>query len=380
MDRRSFLLGCSLAASPLVTPISLAAVPGDRRLVVVILRGAMDGLDALQPFGDPALRLLRPDFAIGPGAGAVALTDFHAMHETMAPLLPWWREGSLGFVQAVSTPYRDGRSHFDGQDILEAGTPGMPPAARRDGWLNRLVGVLPGAHGRTAFAVGRDHMDILAGPAPHARWAPDAQLEVTDPTADLLRHVYHDDALFRASATEALALSGDPSDPRDREATFRFAAEQLRGDTRIATMSLGGWDTHQSQIGGSGRFAQTMRKLVAGLAVLRETLGPDWGNTAVLAVTEFGRTVAQNGTRGTDHGTGGAAILVGGALRGGRVWGDWPGLDGGDLVDGRDLRPTRDVRAYAAWLLAGQFGLDRATLEGTIFPGLEMGPDPRLLA
>lgn len=377
MDRRAFLLGCSAAASPLVTPISFAALPGRGRLVVIILRGAMDGMDALQPWGDPMLGVLRPDFEIGPDAGALPVTEFHAIHPKLAPLMPWWDAGDLGFAQAVSTPYRDGRSHFDGQDILEAGTPGLLPASQRDGWLNRLVTALPGSHGQTAFAVGRDDMAILRGDAPHAAWAPDTRLDLSAATADLLRHVYHDDSLFRSRAEQALTLAGNPSDPRDRAAPFRFAAEQLVGDTRIAALSLGGWDTHQGQ---PRRFEHQMSQLVDGLLALRSGLGPDWGETLVMAVTEFGRTAAQNGTRGTDHGTGGTMILAGGALRGGQIWGDWPGLSEADLLDRRDLRPTRDLRAYAAWGLKGLFGLDRALLEEVLFPGLEMGADPQLLS
>ncbi|MEM7644671.1 MAG: twin-arginine translocation pathway signal, partial [Pseudomonadota bacterium] len=169
------LLGCSAAAFPLATPMSFASVPSDNRLVVIILRGGLDGLDALRPFGDPDLARLRPRFETAPGDGSPDLTGFHALHPSLAPLMPLWRQGQLGFVQAVSTPYRGKRSHFDGQDILEAGTAGdVPDMARRDGWLNRLLPLMPGAHGRTAFAIGRSEMLILRGSADHASWAPEA--------------------------------------------------------------------------------------------------------------------------------------------------------------------------------------------------------------
>ncbi|KIT17478.1 DUF1501 domain-containing protein [Jannaschia aquimarina] len=380
MDRRAFLIGCSLAASPLVTPVSFAAAPGDGRLVVVILRGAMDGLDILQPYGDPVLAGLRPSFEIGPAAGNPDLDGFHALHRSLAPLTSWWTGGDLAFAQAVSTPYRGKRSHFDGQDLLEAGTPGLLPLSQRDGWLNRLVGVVPGAHGRTAFAIGRENMKILRGEAAHSRWAPDARLELSAATADLLRHVYHDDSLFRRSAQEALILSAeDPgsADLKPHEALFDFAATQLRADARIAALSIGGWDTHQSQ---AARIRQPLERLATGLAALRQGLGPYWDRTAVLAVTEFGRTVRENGTKGTDHGTGGTLLLAGGAIRGGRVLGAYPGLAESDLLDGRDVMPMRDVRAYAAWAMAGLFGLGRYELETTVFPGLEMGEDPNVLA
>jgi uncharacterized protein (DUF1501 family) len=202
-------------------------------------------------------------------------------------------------------------------------------------------------------------------------------LDLSPATADLLRHVYHDDALFRSSVEQAITLAGAPTDARDKTAPFSFAASQLLGETRIAALSLGGWDTHQNQ---PGRFTRQMDTLVAGFQALRTGLGPTWDETLVLAVTEFGRTAAQNGTRGTDHGTGGTMILAGGALRGKRIFGDWPGLAEAELLGRRDLRPTRDLRAYAAWGLAGLFGLDRDILEGTVFPALQMGEDPKLLS
>ena len=385
LDRRRFLAtaACSLAASPLVTPIAFAALPSDSRLVVVILRGAMDGLDVLQPVGDPALRGLRPDLSLGPAGGAIDLTGFHAMHEGLAPLAPLWRARQLGFAQATSTPYRSGRSHFDGQDILEAGTAGdAPPMAGRDGWLNRLLQVMPGTTGRTAFAVGRDDMLILRGDAGHGAWAPDARLDLSAATRDLLVHVYHDDPLFRDAAVEALLLSEDGEaeklgQAQSPEALFGFAAEQLKAESRIAALSLPGWDSHRGQ---PAQIKGALSRLSRGVLTLQERMGRDWDRTVVLAMTEFGRTAAQNGTRGTDHGTGGTLIAAGGALNGGRIWGDWPGLSEAALLDRRDLMPTRDVRAYAAWALHGLFGVDRARLSTAVFPGLEMGSDPGLLA
>ncbi|SDY63680.1 Uncharacterized conserved protein, DUF1501 family [Jannaschia faecimaris] len=381
INRRDVLtmLGCSAAAFPLMTPMAFAALPSDNRLVVVILRGAMDGMDALQPYGDPGLARLRPQFEIGPEAGATDLTGFHALHPYLSPLLPLWRSGDLGFVQAVSTPYRAGRSHFDGQDILEAGTAGdIPPMTGRDGWLNRLLPLIPGAHGRTAFAVGREEMLILRGPADHASWAPDTRLDMAPATADLLLHAYHDDPLFRESAEIALGLAGTtPSVEGKRgDALFGFAASQLRQDARIAALSLGGWDSHRGQ---SQQLRRAFSALSAGLLRLRADLGPTWDKTMVVVMTEFGRTAFENGSRGTDHGTGGTIILAGGALNGGCVWGDWPGLDEAQLLDRRDLMPTRDVRAYAAWALHGLFGTGRAALSSVVFPGLDMGTDPKLL-
>jgi uncharacterized protein (DUF1501 family) len=384
LTRRRLLqgIGCSIAASPFVTPVSMAAVPSDNRLVVVILRGAMDGLDVLQPYGDPDLARLRPGWGIGPAAGALDLTGFHAMHPALADLKPLWDAGDLAFAQAVSTPYRGKRSHFDGQDILEAGTPGLGPERGRDGWLNRLLAGIPGATGTTAFAVGRQDMLVLRGDAAHSSWSPDAQLDLAPATQSLLTHIYQGDALFADAAAGALALSQDGAMEMEggrkgqQNAVFDFTAEQLRGETRIAALSIGGWDTHRAQ---ERQIAGPLDTLQRGILRLRDGLGADWDRTTVLAMTEFGRTAAINGTKGTDHGTGGVMVMAGGAVRGGKVYGDWPGLAEAALFERRDLMPTRDVRAYAAWVLAGQFGIGRTLLEQVVFPGLDMGADPRLL-
>jgi uncharacterized protein (DUF1501 family) len=390
MDRRLFLralaaAGCSAAAHPWLTTVTLAeGAPGwgENRLVVVILRGAMDGLDLVQPRGEAAFARLRPTLAAGPAAD---LTGVFALHPGVPGLLPLWAAGELAFAHAVSTPYRDARSHFDGQDLLEAGTGlDVAPGAVRDGWLNRLVGAVPGSGSETAYAVGREALPLLAGPAPARDWAPDQRLLLSAQARLLLDHVYHDDPLFRETAAEAFALAeageggaGEGGPMADVDALVDFAAGRLRGSTRIAAFSQTGWDTHRGQ---ARAMARPLARLERTILRLREQLGPAvWGRTLFLAMTEFGRTAAENGTGGTDHGTAGAMVLAGGALRGGRVLGDWPGLEEAALYARRDLMPTRDVRAFAAHGLRGMFGLDRAVLERTVFPGLEMGADPGLL-
>lgn len=384
MDRRQFLtrglaLGCSAAASPLLTPVVLAAAPWDTRLVVIVLRGAMDGLDAIQPVGDPAFRGLRPTLA---GAGGVlALTDYWGLHPGLAPLMPLWRAGQMGAVQAVSTPYRDRRSHFDGQDILEAGTIGVDGEARRDGWLNRLLTLAPGVTGQTAYAVGREQMLILTGQAPVSRWSPEARLSLSPQARQLLDVVQHDDPLFRDALNQALDIVDglDGEDATTGAGHLRlaaFVAARLREDSRIASFSLSGWDTHGQQAAGLGR---ALGRLSDVILALQSGLGPVWDRTALLCLTEFGRTARENGTGGTDHGTGGALLYAGGALRGGQVAGDWPGLADAALYAGRDLMPTRDVRAHAAWVLQALTGLPRSALEGTVFPGLDIGTNPGLI-
>lgn len=382
--RRSFLaragfIGCSLAASPLLTPVSFAAAPWDTRLVVIILRGGMDGLDVVRPVGDPAFAGLRPK--LNDAAPALPLDGYFALHPALGALMPLWRNGELGFAHAVSTPYRDKRSHFDGQDILEAGTTEMTNA--RDGWLNRLLQHVPGVTAETAYAIGNGDVRVLDGAAPSASWAPNAKLKISPQAVRLAELIMEDDPALHAALSEALMLVDAPAGakaPRLKGAhrnIARFAAERLRGDARIAAFSQNGWDTHRAQ---QNNISRSLGELGETVLTLKEELGPEvWGKTSVVAVTEFGRTARENGTGGTDHGTGGVMIMAGGAVRGQQMFGKWPGLDEASLYDRRDLMPTRDVRAYLAWIMHGMAGVSQATLERDIFPGLEMGDNPNAL-
>lgn len=397
ISRRKFLqragiLGCSAAASPLLTQMSFAALPSDNRLVVIILRGAMDGLDVVQPYGDTAFKDLRPTLKFGEESGATDLDGFFSLHKGLSGLMPLWAKGELAFAHATSTPYRDKRSHFDGQDLLEAGL-GMDALGQvRDGWLNRMLGVMPGVDAHTGFAIGREEMLVLTGGVGVSNWSPDSHLKLSTQARRLLDRVYHDDPLFNASIAEAIELTevldpnmvvdgaGDDAAMMQQQMTAsmrggahkrvaEFAANRLREDTRIAAFSINGWDTHNNQAralrGGLTRLQET-------ILTLQEQLGDIWGKTAVLAMTEFGRTARENGTRGTDHGTGGAMLMAGGAIAGGKVFGQWPGLAEADLYQGRDLRPTIDVRDVSAAVMQGLFGLDQSVLEGAVFPGLDM--------
>ena len=413
IDRRALLrglgiLGCSAAAHPFMTTVTLAgsdggAPLGDHRLVVIILRGAMDGLDVVRPLGERAFVGYRPTLA---ATESLDLDGFFGLHLGLSGLHPLWQSGELAFVHATSTPYRDKRSHFDGQDLLEAGTsPDLPSAHLRDGWLNRMLQSVPGLQSETAFAVGRQEMRIMRGPAPVMDWSPDTAVNLSPQAQLLLEQVYHDDPLFMAAASEAMMLSGrDLGDEMGGLAMSRdemgsmmmaetptlrgarlgeadrvadYAAERLRGATRIAAFSLTGWDTHKGQ--GKG-FGRALARLERSILRLKSGLGPEvWGKTTVLAMTEFGRTVAENGTGGTDHGTAGAMLVAGGAIRGGKVYGQWPGLEEADLFERRDLMPTSDVRAWAAHAMRGLYGFDRGLLQDKVFPGLEMGEDPGLI-
>ena len=410
LTRRKFLtqtgiFGCSLAASPLLTPISMAATPGENRLVVIILRGGMDGIDVLRPWGDLDLMKHRPNLTARKESG-LQLTEFFGVHPGLKPLLPLWKAGQLSFVQATSTPYRDKRSHFDGQDLLEAGTVELAPMGRRDGWLNRMLPYISGSHAETAFALGRESMLILTGASPASQWSPDVSVGMSGQGLRLMDMVMQSDPDMAQSMTQAIRLASadghgagiefsegelghndmldsmmqSSKDARRGKSHIKiadFAAERLREETRIASFSLGGWDTHAAQ-------ARAMNKPLGALSEtilrLKKKLGSlVWEKTTVLCMTEFGRTVRENGTKGTDHGTGGTMILAGGAVNGGQIHGQWPGLDEASMYDRRDLMPTSDIRAWAAWAMHDAFGMEQSTLERSVFGNLDMGARPRLL-
>ena len=400
MDRRGFLtrlgaVGCSAAASPLFTPMALAAAPWDTRLIVILLRGGMDGLDVIRPVGDPDFAALRPTLQ----RDTIETGGFFGLHGDLRPLLPLWQAGDFGAVHATSTPYRGKRSHFDGQDILEAGSiGGLRDSA--DGWLNRMLQVVPGVTGQTGYSIGRNMELIMSGRAPMSSWSPEASLELSPQAERLLRLVYQNDPLFASASDKAIQIAqsvamaadadseqadGMMADPMMAQVNgnsehvqlAEFAAARLRGQTRIASFSINGWDTHAKQRNG---LRTALRRLSDTILTLRTGMAPIWDKTAILCMTEFGRTARENGTRGTDHGTGGAMLFAGGALNGGRVLGDWPGLNSSALLNQRDLMPTRDVRSYPAWVMHGLMGLERRAIEDAIFPGLDMGSDPGLLA
>ena len=398
---RSALIGCSLAASPLLTPVSLAATSGENRLVVILLRGGMDGLDVVRPYGDPAYAALRGNVGLNEPEGAVDLDGYFALHPALRPLLPLWQRGQLGFAHAVSTPCHDKRSHFDGQDLLEAGLGDLNGAMSRDGWLNRVLQNMNGAQSETAYALGRDQMSILNGPATSQRWTPEADMILSPQAIKLACLIMAEDPEFSTAFEQAMAIADNDGDAiamsgtqgdmmsmvnenakqaHDGSAERRvaeFAGKRLREDTRIASFSINGWDTHQRQDRSLGKALGRLSDTI--LALQNTVKGPVWNKTTVVAVTEFGRTARMNGLGGTDQGTGGLMVLAGGALRGGQVGGSWPRLSEAQLYARRDLMPTRDLRAYLGWILHAQFGPATSTIENTVFPGLAMGANPNLL-
>jgi len=387
LSRRKFLiqstlLGCSAAASPLLTPITLAAAPGDNRLVVIILRGAMDGLGVVRPYGDAAYARYRPTLAAD--SEMQDLDGFFALNSALKDLMPLWRAKELSFVQAVSTPYRDKRSHFDGQDLLETGSNDASgaPKSGQSGWLNRALGLLPDARQETAFSVGTARMLLLGGPQPYSSWSPGADLSMSPQTEALLARIYAEDPLFSSSAEMAMELSAKADSmgggrAGNAKTLAAFAAARLNEDTRIASFSIGGWDTHNGQ---KRNLARALKQLSEAILALKSGLGANWQRTTVMAVTEFGRTARENGSGGTDHGTGGAMVMAGGALNGGHVFGQWPGLGELDLYQNRDLEPTDDLRRYLGWALRDLFGMEASALGATVFPGLDMGDNVGIIA
>jgi uncharacterized protein (DUF1501 family) len=363
--RRQLLSAAALGAGALfVAPhLALATVATERRFVFIIQRGAADGLDILRPTGDPAFSALRGDL-IGETPGT-RLDAMFSLHPALAEVAQMYAQKQALFVHAVASPYRD-RSHFDGQNVLETG--GAKPYAVRDGWLNRLVAMLPHANGE-AIAITATVPAALRGPVQVASYAPSALPHAADDLMTRVTALYDADPQLHpiwASALEASGLATDVGARQDPASLGKLTASFLTkpNGPRIAMLETLGWDTHNAQ---RGRLANQLKNLDAMLAALRDGLGAAWATTTVLVATEFGRTVAVNGTGGTDHGTGSVALLVGGAVRGGRVVADWPGLAPAMLYDARDLRPTAALDALIAGVTAGSFGLDPLRVGRNLF-------------
>jgi uncharacterized protein (DUF1501 family) len=388
--RRRFLIGAGALAATATIPNALFAYTGgSSRLVVVILRGALDGLAAVPPYGDPDYAGLHRELAIAtPGApdGALALNGTFGLHPALSFLHERFGAGELVVFDAVASPYRD-RSHFDGQNVLENGL--TKPIGTADGWLNRALAALPRGSGRPgdrAVAISQNVPLILRGEASVISKSPQVTPDVDEDLLARLQDLYSKDDWFSARLSEAVqtekmvdgaadvgvmsTVAAQAGYPDRVGAVARMAAELMRSDggPEIAVIEASGWDTHANQGGAKGLLATRLAGLDRGLKSLADGLGPLWPQTAVLVVTEFGRTAAVNGTRGTDHGTGGCAFLVGGAVRGGRVIADWPGLNRTALLDKRDLLPTLDLRSVFKGVLDEHMHVDANTLAKRVFP------------
>jgi uncharacterized protein (DUF1501 family) len=379
--RREVLTGMAAAgAGALLAPrAAFARAPTDKRLVVVILRGGLDGLALLPPVDERDYYRLRPRIAVPkPGSGAkaaIGLGQGFGLHPGLAPLAPLYRAGALLPVTAVGLPLRT-RSHFDAQDVLENGT--ARPRGRHDGWLNRALAAIEGGPAGLGLAVGHGLPLMIRGAAPVRTWEPKVLPRAGVGFLDQLAMLYADDPLFAkalrqgrrsaASAPAGMGRAGRGMGGAKAAKLLATAAGKLLAQPegpRIAVVEAGGWDTHVNQTGVLGRL---LPQLSMGLVTLKDTLGPAWEKTAVVVVTEFGRTAAENGGRGTDHGTAGTVLMLGGAVAGGRIAGRWPGLSPRALHEGRDLRATTDIRSLFKGVLRDHLHIAEARLEDGIFP------------
>jgi uncharacterized protein (DUF1501 family) len=380
---RRAALGLAIGGAVLTIPSFAHAGQTDKRLVVIILRGALDGLHAAPAFGDPAYQSARTALALRPPGGdgaAFALTDLFGLHPALKTVHQMYREGEALVVHAAATAYRE-RSHFDAQNVLETGA--AAAFARNTGWLNAALASIGGGRPEAAIAIAQQAPLIVRGPAAVTTWSPSPLPDAEPDTLARLMDLYGqtDPGLLRALsgavAANAIAMEGGMDmgggggrAGRHVAPAARAAAGFLRQPNGpiAAVIEVGGWDSHANQGQETGQIATLLGHLDAGLAALKADLGPTWAHTAVLVATEFGRTVGANGNRGTDHGTGAAAFLVGGAIKGGRVIADWPGLAPHQLYERRDLRPTLDLRAVCKGVLADHLGVSTAALARDVFP------------
>lgn len=367
ISRRDFLrflsAGASIAfASPY---ISFASAETDRRFIFIIQRGAADGLNTVIPYADPTYAKLRGALAIDLSQ-ATRLDGMFALHGALAETGKMYASGQALLIHAVASPYRD-RSHFDGQNVLETG--GISPYQMKDGWLNRLLTMLPKSQSE-AIAFASTVPMALRGSAEVTSYAASNLPQAPDDLLMRVTQLYAQDAQLHRLWTAAMDANNmvDNTSAKQDPASFgKLAASFLtRADgPRIAMIETGGWDTHTAQ---EGRLARQLKSLDTLIAALRDGLGPVWQKTTIVVATEFGRTAASNGTGGTDHGTASAAMILGGDTKGGRVIADWPGLSNSALYEGRDLKPTINLDTLIASIAAESFGIDPARVTSSLFP------------
>jgi uncharacterized protein (DUF1501 family) len=377
LSRRKFLhltgLGSSFALTQgIPLSISFAKTINHKKLLVVILRGAMDGLAAVPPIGDKAYADARGAIALPQNDDNMLILDgYFALHSALKPLMPLYLQKQFIIFHAVATPYRS-RSHFDAQNLLENGTD--RPNGQTTGWLNRTLSTLTHSQG---MALGESIPLMLRGHAKVGSWSPEILPDVDNDFLMRVAHMYQSDSLLLDALTSGQKMQsmtqntkGQPQrygqkafiDTMQKAALFMSPAN----GANIATIEMGGWDTHANQGLGNGRLANNFQILSEGLINFQKNMGTAWRDTAVLCLTEFGRTVKGNGTGGTDHGTASVAFLLGGNIHGGRVIGDWPTLT--KLHEGRDLIPANDMRGVIKATLHQHLGISQDVLDNTIFP------------
>ncbi|WP_296000958.1 DUF1501 domain-containing protein [Rugamonas sp.] len=412
MQRRDFL-NTMAAAAGLMIPLGRQAWaataadgnPTKNKLIVVMLRGAVDGLNVVAPVGDANYARLRPTIGLaapGQDGGALALDNYFGLHPALAPLMPLWQQQKLAFVHASGSPDPT-RSHFDAQDYMESATPGNKGTA--DGWMNRLLAGLPGTSAPTrALSIGPTMPRILSGHAAAvnlANGAAGTRANILDKPAigGAFDALYANNARFGrtyqdgkdahkevmdaasaggtggmdggAMSREMVAANGGAPLPNGFPDDAARLASLMRNDPHIqlAFIALGGWDTHASQGAATGQLANRLAPLGQGLAVLAQRLGPMFDDTTIVVMSEFGRTARENGNRGTDHGHGNVMWVLGGGVAGGKVYGDWRGVGDGQLHEGRDVPVTTDFRSVLAQISERHLRLGDQQL-AQIFPAL----------
>lgn len=391
-DGLKALLGAAALTFSLPARLSFAASSGDKanseqRLVVVLLRGALDGLAAVPATGDPAWADLRGHSeailrsqaqttaaAIGinspnsqSSSALLPLDSTFGFHPGLKALHQWYSQKELLVIHAVASPYRE-RSHFDAQQLLESG--GDMPFSQSTGWLGRALQ----SSGLSAMALTASMPLALRGADTASTWTPKGHVSKDQDLVMRVAQMYGNDAPLANAIGQAMGQMGMSMGADDAQGLTGLASQAGKflanpNGPRVAWLEAGGWDTHTQQVGRLGRLLPILDD---SLAALRNSLGQHWSTTTVLVMTEFGRSAALNGSGGTDHGTGGVAFLAGGQIAGGRVLADWPGLSKGNLLDGRDLRPTLDIRSLIGPVAERQFGLNSVAMK-KILPGAPEG-------
>ncbi len=375
MDRRDFLQ--TMCAGGLATfgapVVRFAQTRSEGRLVFVLLRGGFDGLAALVPYGDPAYQALRGELAFG-AEQVTPLDGTFGLAPGLAPLKEFWDRGELAALHAMAIPHRT-RSHFDGQAVLETGLD--RPVGSADGWMNRLLQVMPGERSGIAIASGLPRS--MAGSFEVNTWSPAQLGAVSDAYLDRLATLYRRDRALAGRFEAALqqqdmvgeeAMAGGNARRGGVTPLLQAAARMLSTATgpNVAAVEFSGWDTHANQGLAGGALDRLLAQLAEGLTQFRVAMGDAWSNTTVVVMTEFGRTARINGTRGTDHGTAGAGFVISPRLARSQVLADWPGLGDRALFEQRDLAPTLDTRQVLRGIIAAQFDLTQSQVE-RVFPG-----------
>jgi len=374
IDRRFFLkssglalVGGALIPSVFVKMANAATTKGRKVVVAIFQRGAVDGLNVVVPYGEQAYYAARPNIAI-PRASTLDLDGFFGMHPSLASLAPYWKDHSLAFVHAAGSPDAT-RSHFDAQDFMECGTPGIKSTA--DGFLARAVA--KGTSPLRAVSMTATLPRILTGPADAVAMTDIARFGVRADVSPMFESMYGDafDAAKMLKAAEPQKLQPAngaqyPNDPLGN--SLKQIAQLIKSNVglEVAFADVGGWDTHAGEGAAEGQLANRLRNFSDAIAAFIRDLGSRMGDVVLVTMSEFGRTVRENGNRGTDHGHANVMLIAGGGVKGGKVHGKWPGL--ADLYENRDLKVTTDFRDVFAELLTKHLGVSSMR---TVFPDYE---------